>query len=259
MGAAFGDVDGDGRPDLIFTALPGETFPHFRNEGEGIFLDRTAASGVAGLSRPHGGWGVALADFNNDGGLDVMTANSHVMDNAERFSAERYEQPSSLWLNRGDGGFVDATEPAGLASNRAAHRGLAVADFDRDGLLDAVVTVLGERPELWRNVSSGSGCWLRFRFRGDGGNRDGIGVRVLIRGQAFTYTTTAGYASSVHGPLHIGLGGCDVPVEAEILWPGGGRQTLEITELNRTVEVPEPPPQAREVRPTHEDDSIAAP
>ena len=41
MGAEFKDYDNDGRPDIFFTALAGETFPLFRNAGKGSFTDAT--------------------------------------------------------------------------------------------------------------------------------------------------------------------------------------------------------------------------
>ncbi|MBI1354282.1 MAG: tetratricopeptide repeat protein [Acidobacteria bacterium] len=240
MGSAFGDVDGDGRPDLLFTALPGETFPHFHNEGEGLFLDRTYASRIGGLSRRLGGWGVALADFNNDGAADVFAAGGHVMDNVERFSSDAYQQPNALWLGLGDGTFVDGSAAAGLADRRAAHRGLAVADLDQDGRLDAVATTLGGRPELWRNETEPAGCWLRLRLRGVVSNRDGLGARVEVDGRVLENQSGGSYASSSHGPLHVGLGACDAPRAVRIRWPSGRSQTLSAPELNREIQVREP-------------------
>ena len=240
MGAALGDADGDGWLDLIFTALPGETFPYFRNEGDGVFLDRTFRSRIGALSRQFGGWGVALADFNNDGAADVLAATSHVMDNAARFSSEAYEQANALWLNRGDGTFADASAASGLARRSAAHRGLVVADFDDDGRLDAVVTVLGAKPELWHNQTDQSGCWLELRFRGHESNRDGVGVRVTVRGRSFEHSPASGYAASSAGPLHIGLGTCKTPVLADVSWPSGRKQSIEIAHINRGIEVLEP-------------------
>ncbi|MFN0106519.1 MAG: FG-GAP-like repeat-containing protein, partial [Bryobacteraceae bacterium] len=63
MGSDLRDYDNDGRPDLIFTALVGETFPLFRNTGEG-FRDETYQSGAGALTVRRSGWGVALADLN---------------------------------------------------------------------------------------------------------------------------------------------------------------------------------------------------
>jgi len=239
MGAAFGDLDGDGLEDLLFTALPGETFPHFRNQGAGYFLDRTYPSRIGSLSRSYGGWGVALADFNNDGRLDVMTANSHVMDNAEAFSSETYRQPNSLWLNRGDGSFSEPDADTGLPARVAAHRGLVAADLDNDGRLDAVVSVLGGRPELWANNTQIKGCWIAMSFRGIGSNRDGIGAVVRIGDQSQRYTTTRGYGSSYAGPLHFSIDDCSAPIEAKIQWTNGSINAITIDHFNRTVQAEE--------------------
>ena len=131
MGVDFRDYNNDGLPDLIFTALAGETFPLFRNHGGGVFYDHTYADGIGPLSAGRSGWHVSLADFNNDGWKDIFTANSHVTDNVELFSSvEKYQQPNSLWLNAGDGMFIDGSSGAGPDfAVRRAHRGGAVGRF----------------------------------------------------------------------------------------------------------------------------------
>ncbi len=60
MAADFRDFDGDGRPDIVMTALHGETFELFRNLGDGTFEDASAQSGLLGLSLPLNGWGGRL-------------------------------------------------------------------------------------------------------------------------------------------------------------------------------------------------------
>src|SRR5688572_6630875 len=67
MGVDFRDYDNDGLADIVVTALAGETFPTFRNEGKGFFRDVTYASGVAAASLKLSGWSVGLVDFDNDG------------------------------------------------------------------------------------------------------------------------------------------------------------------------------------------------
>lgn len=147
MGGAVADFDGDGHADLMVPALSDETFPFFRGLGGGRFEDATAASRIAALSRPYTGWNTAVADFNGDGLPDVAVACGHVQDNAERYSSRASKQPILLFLNRGDGTFdrQEIGEPA-------FHRGLAAADFNRDGWPDLVVTRIGEPSLVLTNL-----------------------------------------------------------------------------------------------------------
>ena len=81
MGVACGDLDGDGRPDLMVTNFYGEGTTLYQNLGEGLFADRSAASGIGLATRYLLGFGIAMADVTNDGLLDVMITNGHVNDN----------------------------------------------------------------------------------------------------------------------------------------------------------------------------------
>lgn len=194
MGSEFRDFDNDGRPDIVFTALAGETFPLFRNLGSRQFKDWTYQAGLGMAAARLSGWGLALADLNNDGWKDLVTANSHVTDNIEAIAQYEYRQTNAVFLNAG-GRFG----PPLLFGAAAAHRGLAVADLDNDGRLDVVVTGLGTRPELWRNITPAVNRWVRIA-----GVKPGETLRVA--NQTATQSSGGGYGSSVLGPLHFGLG-----------------------------------------------------
>src|SRR5437667_10707852 len=58
MGVEFRDYDNDGLPDILFTALAGETFLLFRNAGRGSFEETTSRSGLSALTRRQSGWRV---------------------------------------------------------------------------------------------------------------------------------------------------------------------------------------------------------
>ena len=76
MGVDVGDYDNDRVLDIFVTALSNETFPLFRGEPGGTFRDATVPSGLAKSSRQYAGWGNVFADLDNDGWLDLVTANS---------------------------------------------------------------------------------------------------------------------------------------------------------------------------------------
>ena len=239
MGTDFQDYDNDGWEDLHLTALSGETFPLFRNDGRGGFTETTQSSGLARLTMKLSGWCTVMADLDNDGRKDIFTANSHANDRIGETDAAGWKQANSVFVNDGQGRFRDGTPESGFATAVAAHRGCGVADFNGDGRLDVVVLVLGERAELWQNESAPGNHWLIVRPLGSKSNRDGIGARVLVGDQVRTMTTAVGYASSSHAGVHFGLGTATEVPRIEVQWPSGARQVLEHVKADQVVEVKE--------------------
>jgi hypothetical protein len=238
MGVEFKDYDNDGLPDAFVTALAGETYPVFRNAGKGVFLDATYQSKLGALAVKHSGWGLGVFDFNNDGWKDLFTANSHVNDQVELFEPATYREPNSVYINQ-NGVFRDGSAEAGMTL-AAAHRGAAFADFNGDGLIDAVVSSLGSPAELWENVSPPGQHWIILKPRGTKSNRDGIGARIRIGKQYNEMTTALGYASSADWGVHFGLGSTAVIRSIEIQWPSGVKQVLADIKADQILQVTEP-------------------
>src|SRR5262249_37448695 len=131
MGIACGDLDGDGRLELAVTNFYGESTTLFQNLGGGRFADRTAALGLAARSRFLLGFGASFLDADNDGHLDLATANGHVNDFRPDLP---YAMPVQLLMGGADGRLSDISERAGppLRVLRVG-RGLATGDLDNDG------------------------------------------------------------------------------------------------------------------------------
>lgn len=235
MGAVFQDYDNDGRPDIIVTTLPRQTYGVFHNDGHGSFSDRGLQTGVTMLSGSTSGWGVGLEDFDNDGQKDLFVAQGHVLDNVEKMDPSlHYLEPTLLALNH-DGRF----EPTNPGTNAlVAARGAAFGDLNNDGSIDVVTTILGGHPQIFMNRGS-TGHWLTVTLRGARSNRDGLGARVLVNGQTRFATTAGSYESANDKRLHFGLGPAKT-VKVEVFWPSGEHQVLNDVAADQFVEIREP-------------------
>ncbi len=124
MHATVGDIDNDGKMDVLVTDLKYGSL--YRNIGGGIFKDVTKNSGIATSLKGKGGWAAALSDFDNDGDLDLFSANGT--------AEELILQPPLLLQNNGQGHFINTSKNSGDYFNeRHSGRGGAVLDFDNDG------------------------------------------------------------------------------------------------------------------------------
>lgn len=239
MGVDFRDLDNDGADDLVITALTNETFPYFRNTGKGFFVDLTYSSRIGAASLAFSGWGVGCFDFNNDGWKDVLIAGGDVQDNTEAYSSRQSKQQNLLLLNSGKGSFQ-----ASLVGAPSLHRGVAFADFDRDGHVDAVITRLGQPPVFLHNASRNANGWLDLKLVGRRSNRDAIGARISIETPALVQTnhvtTSVGYASSSELVVHFGLGAYHRVNTIVIEWPSGKKQSIKNMTGDRRITVAEP-------------------
>ncbi|MFN7918472.1 MAG: CRTAC1 family protein [Bryobacteraceae bacterium] len=164
MGAAVADFDNDGRPDLFVSGVYRNTL--YRNMGGGKFEDVTAKSGIKSDR-----WSVTAGwfDYDNDGLLDLLVVNyAHWKAANPRFCGDAAKGirvychpkyfdpvPNQLYHNRGDGTFEDVSSKSGIGSAPGRGMGVAFADYDGDGRIDAFVTNDGLPNSLFRNTGNG--------------------------------------------------------------------------------------------------------
>jgi tetratricopeptide (TPR) repeat protein len=223
MGTACGDLDGDGRPDLAVTNFFGESTTFYRNLGHGLFADATAAVGLKAQSRFLLGFGITFLDVDNDGCLDLATANGHIHDLRPKVP---YAMPAQLLTGDLKGRLTEVTKQSGAVwSVPRVGRGLANADLDNDGQVDLLLVAQNSPLVYFHNRTERGGRFLTLRLEGTASNRDAIGARVTVTsgGRCQTAWRIGGgsYASAGDPRLHFGLGSARKVDAIEIRWPSG--------------------------------------
>jgi hypothetical protein len=188
MGAAVGDFDGDGDPDIYVTNVGRNTL--YANAGDGTFEDVTE---VAGVGDPGWGSSAGFFDYDLDGDLDLFVVNYIVWSAHNEIECrgagqvdychpQQYQAPAMdrIFRNEGDGTFSDVTRAAGIALAFGNGLGLAIGDYDDDGWQDVYVANDGMLNQLWINQRDGTfrdeALLSGAAVSGDGMAEAGMGV-----------------------------------------------------------------------------------
>lgn len=244
MGVAYGDVDGDGLSDLFVTLFMGQRHALWKQAPRGFFSEQ---GGAAGLSRArwHGtGWGTVLADFDQDGALDLALVNGFVQRHGALTESfwDPYKDRNQVFANDGAGLFQDiAADNPAFCGELNMGRGLCLGDIDGDGALDLLVTQVGGPARIFRNVAPQRGHWLMVRAVEPVLRRDAIGAEVRIEAGARRWYRLIQPGQSFqcsHDPrAHFGLGTVERVDFLEILWPDGSTERFPCPAVDRVVVV----------------------
>ena len=234
MGTDAAALDPSGRPTIAVTNFDNEMVGLYRPVDAGVYADVALPAGVGGPSRDTLGFGCAFADMNLDGSLDLVVANGHIDETVRRIRGRvGYAQPPHLFVNRGDGTFRDAAASSVDFAKPKVGRGLALADVDRDGDLDVLITTNNGPAYLYRNDQQAGNRSVRFRLAGTKSNRDAIGatVRIFYDGVSQSRTVKSGssYLSQSELPVTFGVGRRDRVDRVVVAWPNG--RTDEFTKV----------------------------
>ena len=189
MGAAVGDYDNDGYPDLLVTAYGRCILYH--NNGDGTFTDITTKAGIVS---PDWTTSAVWFDYDNDGGLDLFLcsfvefrANTHINCGTNKAGKRFYciprvfqPTPSLLYHNNGDGTFTLASKGTEIEAALGKALGVVATDINNDGLMDLFVA--NDTVQNFLFVNRGKGRWeeigmlAEVAFSADGKARSGMGV-----------------------------------------------------------------------------------
>jgi hypothetical protein len=236
MGVAVGDTKNTGMLDLYVTHLGSEMNNLWRQGPRGQFRDKTVEAGLSNPKWRGTGFGTLMADFDNNGSLDIAVGNGRVFrGGSARNTAlgfwETYAEKNQLFANDGTGKFRDISpaNPAFCDYWNVA-RGLVAADFDNDGGIDLLVAPIGSKARVFRNVAPERGNWLKVRALDLGRDAHGAEVRVKAGGKEFFRVVSPAESYLCSGPatLHFGLGAATIVEGIEVTWLVGEKGTREV-------------------------------
>lgn len=249
MGVDYGDYDRDGLIDLIVANSEKATLYKLeRPDNDNFyFTDSTVVSGLQQPTLPYVGFSPLFIDYDNDGYLDIFSANGHPQDVIEVLTDhETYGQRDQIFHNNGDQIYTEVSDQLGSYSKEEmVGRASAFSDYDNDGDIDIVIMNSNQRAILLQNEGVSMNNWLRIKLIGTKSNRDGIGSRVKVKTedieQIAEVKSGSGYASGSDIRLSFGLGKATTVDSIFIEWQSGIVQKLINVNTNQTLEIKESP------------------
>src|SRR6266487_2141633 len=278
LAAAAADFNDDGWPDLYLANDYGPEELFLNHEGKRFELAR---AGLEDDSKS--GMAVAVGDVNNDGLLDLFVANGFISADSTRdywyamskiagaqgnifedaknwppigtASLSGYER-SRVLLNRGQAGFTDVAQEAGV-TDLLDGRAVAMADLFNRGLLDVVIANEKGRALVYRNDQTGRSPspngrggqgvrtrWIELKLVGTRSNRSAIGAEVTAEigpgRQRQVVDGGSGFCSQNDRRLHFGLGNQRLG-RVMIRWPSGTEQVVNGLTVDQLHVITEPP------------------
>ncbi len=277
MNAAFGDILNQGKYSIYVSNISEDGIliqgnnlwvPEQGTSGDGIKYQNLARAFGVEL----GGWsfGAQFGDLNNDGNLDLFLTNGYISLDRNRsywydfskvaggnstiigdakswpaFNGRSLSgyQNKKVWLNDGEGKFVDVAQAVGVTDTHDG-RAVAMADLWNRGVLDVVVANQNGPLLVYKNTVVPENQWIEFDLEGTESNRSAIGAQVTMfwngQEQVQYVSGGSGFAAQNGRRLHFGLGKNPKIEKAVIRWPSGKIQTLDKPAAGQIYKVKEP-------------------
>ncbi len=252
MGLAVGDYMNNGLVDLLVTDFSDDYKALYHNDGDASFTEVGNPAGITEMAVPFVGWGDGFLDYDNDGWKDLMMINGHVYPQVDQHDwGTTFAERPLLFRNTHNGKFeyVPPVKGSGLAVLTSG-RGAAFGDLFNNGKIDVVISPIDGPPVLLKNVNPDHHHWVELKLvggrdaaTGKSSPRDAVGTTVYLTAngmrQREDVMSGGSYISSNDQRPHFGLGDATDAGTAEIHWPSGAREIVEIPAVDRIFTITE--------------------
>ncbi|WP_111709929.1 CRTAC1 family protein [Lutibacter citreus] len=243
MGVDITDVANEGNLAIAIGNFSQEPLSLYtQTGGQNVFRDRAGEARLTRASLLNLTFGVNFSDLDNDGFVELITANGHIEPDINEVQQNiTFEQLPQVFYNEG-GNFVDISNQVGETFKKPlVGRGVVTADIDMDGDLDVLITQNGELPKLFRNDSDSKNNAISIVLQGEKPNKNAIGSKITVWSggmkQSRMVRTGSSYLSqSDISKTIIGLGKNQKVDSIKVTWAGSGiEKVYKNVEINETL------------------------